>query len=83
MTRLAAVVAAVMAYIVLWHECGEDVGVFCYRMGLGALATLRARTLVPVPVPDSQIILSRNRSACSNPSSTFSTRSIAPMDFKS
>jgi hypothetical protein len=83
MTRLAAVLAAVMAYIVLWHECGEDVGVFCYRIGLGAFTTLRSRTLVPVPVPASQIILSRNRFACSNPSSTFSTRSIAPRDFES
>ena len=83
MTRLAAVLAAVMASIVLWHECGEDVGVFCYRIGLGAFATLRSRELVPVPVPVSQIILSRNRSACSNLSSTFSTRSIARTDFES
>ena len=29
MIRLTAVVAAVMASIVLWHECGEDIGVFC------------------------------------------------------
>jgi hypothetical protein len=83
MTRLTAVVAAVMASIVLWHECGEDVGVFCYRIGLGAFTSLRSRALVPVPVTASQIILSRNRSACSNPSSTFSTRSTARTDFES
>ena len=82
MTRLGALVAAVIASIVLWHECGEDVGVFCYRIGLGAFATLRSRALVPVPVPASQIILSRDRSACSTPSSTFSNRSIAPRDFE-
>jgi hypothetical protein len=64
MTRLAAVVAAVMASIVLWHECGEDIGVFCYRIGLGAFATLRSRTLVPVPV--SVRTIARTRTECSN-----------------
>lgn len=81
MIRLAALIAAVIASLLLWHECGEDVGVFCYRIGLGAFTTIRSRSLVPVPA--SQINISRNRSACSNPSSTFSTRSIAPMDFES
>jgi len=78
MIRTGAFVAAVTALILLWHECGEDIGVFCYRMGQGAFSTLRSRALVPVPA--SQSIVSRNRSACSNPSSTFSTRSIAPRD---
>ena len=81
MIRLTALIAAVIASFLLWHECGEDIGVFCYRIGLGAFTTLRSRTLVPVPV--SQIIQSRTRSACSNPSSTFSTRSTALMDFES
>jgi len=81
MIRMTGLYAAVMASVVLWHECGEDVGVFCYRIGLGAFATMRSRALVPVPA--SQFNLSRNHSACSNPSSTFSTRSIAPMDFES
>ena len=83
MIRLTFLVAAVMSSIVLWHECGEDVGVFCYRIGLGAFTTLRSRTLVPVRVPASQIIVSRNRNACSNRSSTFSTRSLAMRDFES
>jgi hypothetical protein len=83
MIRLASLIAAVIASIVLWHECGEDMGVFCYRIGLGAFTTLRSRTLVPVRVPASQIMLSRNRSACSTPFSTFSNRSIAPRDFES
>jgi hypothetical protein len=81
MIRIASLVAVVTAFIVLWHECGEDIGVFCYRIGLGAFTTLRSRALVPVPA--SQIIVSRTRSACSNPSSTFSTRSTAQMDFES
>jgi hypothetical protein len=81
MIRLTVLIAAVTASLLLWHECGEDIGVFCYRIGLGAFATLRSRALVPVPA--TQIVFSRNRSACSNPSSTFSTRSIARTDFES
>jgi hypothetical protein len=78
MMRLGAFLAAGTAFILLWHECGEDVGVFCYRIGMGAFATLRSRALVPVPASES--IVSRNRSACSNPSSTSYTRSIALKD---
>jgi hypothetical protein len=81
MIRMASLLAAVIASLLLWHECGEDVGVFCYRIGLGAFATLHSHTLVPVPA--SQINFSRNRSACSNPSSTFSTRSTVQTDFES
>lgn len=80
MIRLAALLAAVIASTFFWYECGEDLVVFCYRIGMGAFSALRSRTLVPVPV--SQINRSRNRSACSNPSSTFSTRSTAPRDFE-
>lgn len=81
MIRLGALIAAVIASLLLWHECGEDVGVFCYRIGLGAFTTLRSRTLVTVPA--SQINLSRDRSACSIPSSTFSSRSTVQTDFES
>jgi hypothetical protein len=78
MIRLSAFLTAVTAFILLWHECGEDAGVFCYRIGQGAFTTLRSRALVPVPASQSNVL--RNRSACSNPSSTFYTRSIAPKD---
>ena len=81
MIRIGALLAAVTASLILWHECGEDVGDFCYRIGLGAFTTVRSRTLVPVPV--SQINLSRTRSACSNRSSTSSNRFTAPTDFES
>jgi len=64
MIRLTALIAAVIASFVLWHECGEDIGVFCYRIGLGAFTTLRSRTLVPVPVPIRTI--ARTRAECSN-----------------
>jgi hypothetical protein len=64
MIRLTALIAAIIASIVLWHECGEDIGVFCYRIGLGAFATLRSHALVPVPVPVRTI--ARTRTECLN-----------------
>jgi hypothetical protein len=73
MIRVASLVAAVMASIVLWHECGEDIGVFCYRIGLGAFTTLRSRALVAVPVTAQRI--ARTRAACSNRSDISSTLS--------
>ena len=81
MIRLAALIAAVITSTILWYECREDIGVFCYRIGLGAFTTLRSRVLVPVPA--SQISRSRNRSNCSIPSSNFSIRSTQPRDFES
>jgi hypothetical protein len=81
MIRLASLVTAVIASLLLWHECGEDVGVFCYRIGIGAVTALRSTTLVPIPSIGNHV--ARTRTACSNPSSTFSTRSIAPRDFES
>jgi hypothetical protein len=81
MIRLGALIAAVIASLLLWHECGEDAGVFCYRIGLGAFTALRSPT--PIPVAASQLNRSRDRFACSTQSSTFSNRSIARMDFES
>jgi len=78
MIRLGAVLAAVITFLLFWHECGEDISVFCYRIGLRAFAALRARSFAPVPVPVNQY--ARTRAACSNPSDTFSTRCIAPKD---
>ncbi len=81
MIRLTALIAGILVSLVFWHECGEDLGVFCYRIGLGAFTSLRSRALVPVPA--SQKLVSGNHSACSNRSSTFSTRFIAQRDFES
>jgi hypothetical protein len=64
MIRITALIAAIIASVVLWHECGEDMGVFCYRIGLGAFTRLRSHTLVPVPVPVKTI--ARTRTECSN-----------------
>jgi len=62
MIRIAAIVAAVMTCVLFWHECGEDIGVFCYRIGVGAFAALRSRAMVAVPVTVNR--LARARSAC-------------------
>ena len=70
MIRLTALIAAIIASIVLWHECGEDIGIFCYRIGLGAFTTLRSHALVPVPVPVRTI--ARTRTECSNRSAISS-----------
>jgi hypothetical protein len=64
MIRLTVLIAATIASILLWHECGEDIGVFCYRIGLGAFTTLRYHALVPVPRSVSTI--ARTRAECSN-----------------
>lgn len=50
MMRLTAWLGAFTAVILLWHECSEDIVVFCYRIGSGVFATARSRALVPVPV---------------------------------
>ena len=72
MIRLSAWLAALTMLLFLWHECGEDVGVFCYRIGLGAFTNIRSRSLVLAPVTDSTTLSTvRTCSECSTPSSTF------------
>ena len=78
MIRIGALIAAVTASLLLWHECGEDIGVFCYRIGLGAFTTLRSHTLVPVPVTVRTI--ARTRTECSNRSVISSTRFTTSKD---
>jgi hypothetical protein len=81
MIRLASAIAAVMICILFWHECGEDLGVFCYRIGMGAFTALRSRALVVVPV--SQNRLARTRAACSRQFGISSTHYIVRTDFES
>ncbi len=81
MNRISIWFAPLAVPLLLWHECGEDVGVFCYRIGLGAFTSLRSRALVSVPVSDSlHPSVARNNTECSTPSFTFSTRSTTQMD---
>jgi hypothetical protein len=65
----------------LWHECGQDFAVFCYRIGYSAVTVIhsRALALAPVSLAATKISL-RKIDACSNPSSTFSVHSTTPRD---
>jgi len=59
------------AAFIIWHECGENPGLFCYRIGWGAFSSVRSRSLAPVFIsPD----LSRTSAACLNRSFTSSAR---------
>jgi len=49
MIRLSACLAAFTMLLLLWHECGEDVGVFCYRIGAGAFANVVHARWFPRP----------------------------------
>ena len=81
MIRLSACLAVFTMLLLLWHECGEDVGVFCYRIGLGAFTSLRSRNLVPVSVSDSlHSSIARNNAECSTQSFTSSTRFLTRTD---
>lgn len=62
MIRIAVIVAVFVSCVLFWHECGEDIGVFCYRIGVGAFGALRSRALVPVPVTANR--LARAHAAC-------------------
>ena len=37
MIRPGVLLAAIGSLVFLWHECGQDAGVFCYRIGWGAV----------------------------------------------
>jgi hypothetical protein len=71
---------AVMAGMgLLWHECGFDFGVFCYRIGCGMFRAAREGTLELVPLRATMNPV-RTNAACSNRSCTFSARSTTPKD---
>jgi hypothetical protein len=52
------------AFVVLWEECGENLAIFCYRIGWETISKLRVHApfLIPVSV--------RSEAACSKPSFT-------------
>jgi hypothetical protein len=74
MIRLGCWLAALAVYAVLWHECGENPLVFCYRIGWNTFTSKRACALVPVRVS------LRTSAACSKPSVIFSKRSMMSKD---
>jgi hypothetical protein len=77
MMRLDAWLGCFSALVLLWHECGENPAIFCYRIGSGSFTTARSRALVPVLATPRTV---RNSTACSNSSATFSTPSTMSRD---
>jgi len=53
--RLNACYAVFAAVGLLWYECGDDFGVFCYRIGCGVFNVARERALELVPQRVTQI----------------------------
>jgi hypothetical protein len=65
----------------LWHECGQDFALFCYRIGYSAVTVMHSRALELAPVSLGLAKIStRKTHACSNPSSIFSAHSTILKD---
>jgi hypothetical protein len=79
MMNLNAFYAALSGVGLLWYECGDDFGVFCYRIGCGVFGAARERVsgLVPVRATMNPV---RTNSACLNRSFIFSAHSTTPKD---
>lgn len=84
MIRLSAWIAVLTAIGFLWQECGEDLGVFCYRIGCSVFTFTRKRTLALMPVrhtPSGKF--PRTNAACSTRYFTFSNLCTPRRGFKS
>jgi len=79
MNRLAALLPSVAVLVVLWQECGENPPLFCYRIGVGALAAVRSRAQLAARA-NAPERATRNRFPCSNPSGICFTRSMTSKD---
>jgi hypothetical protein len=81
MNRVIALLPSIAVLMVLWQECGEHPALFCYRIGVGAYATVRSRARVPGQTRRTswQRPL-RNRFACSNSSGICSIPSTTSKD---
>ena len=84
MILLHAWISVLTALGFLWQECGQDFGVFCYRIGCNFFTFAHRRALELVPVRHTiNGNLARTNAACSNPSFTFSNPSMIRGDFES
>jgi hypothetical protein len=79
MMNLNAFYAALSGVGLLWYECGDDFGVFCYRIGCGAFNAAREQVLELVPLRATTNPV-RTKAACSNRSFIFSAHSTTPKD---
>ena len=76
MIRPAWWLLLVCTMLVLWEECGENPGIFCYRIVWEGITGLRARKLFLIPVPV------KAEAACCNPSFTSCSRCTIPEEFR-
>src|SRR5258707_6212726 len=81
MMNLSAWYAVFAGAGLLWHECGHDLGVFCYRIGCGVFCAARQRAFELVPLR-ATINPARTTAAFSNRSFTFFARCTRPKDLK-
>ena len=79
MKSLNAWYAVLAGMGMLWHECGHDFAVFCYRIGCGVFSVARERALELVPLRATMNPV-RTSAACSNRSFIFSAHSTIPKD---
>jgi hypothetical protein len=49
-SRLSVLLSSLCIVVLIWHECGENPAVFCYRIGHGFFTSARNRALVPALV---------------------------------
>jgi hypothetical protein len=57
----------------LWHECGEEFAVFCYRISEGVLVSVGQHAVVAIQKRRGE---PGTGPACSNPSANLFTRSM-------
>ena len=79
MMNLNAFYAALSGVGLLWYECGDDFGVFCYRIGCGVFSAARERAFELVPLRATMTLV-RTKAACSNRSFIFSAPFTTPKD---
>jgi len=65
------------AIVGLWQECGENLAIFCYRIGWETILKLRVHALFLIPVPV------RSEAACWKLSFTSFAHSTTPKDLNS
>ncbi len=74
MIRPAGWFQMVCTMLVLWEECGENPGIFCYRIIEEGIRGLRDRAFFPIPVSV------KTEAACCNLSFTSYIRFTTPKE---
>lgn len=63
----------------LWYECGDDLAVFCYRIGCGLFTLARQRAVELAPLVVTRTV-TRTKAACSSRFFTSSALYTIPKD---